>query len=42
MASFLFENLPPDTFSSQRKLTRGILIDKGVHPTERKSLSYLK
>ena len=42
MASFLFENLPRDTSSSQRKLARGILIDKGVHPTERKSLSYLK
>ena len=42
MASFLFENLPRDTRSSQRKLARGILIDKGVHPTKGKSQSYLK
>ena len=42
MASFLFENLPRDTPSSQRKLARGILIDKGVHPTKRKSQSSLK
>lgn len=42
MASSLFENLPRDTSSSQRKLACGILIDKGLHSTERKSLSYLK
>ena len=42
MASLLFQNLPRDTPSSQRKLARSILIDKGVHTTKRKSQSYLK